>query len=226
MAENTSGQDLLELHDNFTTAATEHVANVDVLNQLQESGASKSEIDAALEAANESAKKASEAQAAFDTANKEARPTDRTYVVHVASISCSYGMRDSYAVLETTHGVYIKQIPQLTVKDMMPDLNVINFGGCNSKENPDTVAVAERLMKEVRDSSNFFEKVIDFFTSDKIEESFITSCYGECKPQIAGITWSKGKENVTINGEKPLLRRSELRCAYGGQIIIELSGQP
>ena len=40
-----------------------------------------------------------------------------TYVVHTAMIRCSMGMRETYLVLDDTHGVFLRQQPQMTVDD-------------------------------------------------------------------------------------------------------------
>lgn len=53
-------------------------------------------------------------------------------------------MRESYLALDATHGVLTHQIPQMTVKDMILNTNIINFGGCYSRENPDVQAEIEK----------------------------------------------------------------------------------
>lgn len=67
---------------------------------------------------------------------RDSRVNDTAYVVHCARIECPFGMRESYLALDATHGVLTHQIPQMTVKDMILNTNIINFGGCHSRENP------------------------------------------------------------------------------------------
>lgn len=57
-----------------------------------------------------------------------------TYVVHTAMIRCSMGMRETYLVLDDTHGVFLRQQPQMTVDDSVGEVNVRCFGGCYSME--------------------------------------------------------------------------------------------
>ena len=61
-----------------------------------------------------------------------------TYVVHGAPATCTMGMRFSFIALNLTYGVFLRSQPQMTVKDCIGNVNVLNFGGCYSMENPDT----------------------------------------------------------------------------------------
>ena len=47
-----------------------------------------------------------------------------TYVVHTAMIRCSMGMRETYLVLDDTHGVFLRQQPQMTVDDSVGEVAV------------------------------------------------------------------------------------------------------
>ena len=47
-----------------------------------------------------------------------------TYVVHTAMIRCSMGMRETYLVLDDTHGVFLRQQPQMTVDDSVGEVRV------------------------------------------------------------------------------------------------------
>ncbi len=204
------------------------------------------EANAEAEAATEAAEEAAdEAQAATDAvaAKKEelraSRAEDTSFVVCMARVECSCGLRESYLLLDETHGVHVRQCPQMIVKDILLDENIVNFGGCTSIENPKTIEAAEaaaaaanKLIQEEREKAGFLTKVVDFFTGNKsteiqVDESLISQCVGECIAQFpVGTGWLKGHEKVTINGEAPLLRRCDITCNYGGQIIILLCGQP
>ena len=72
-----------------------------------------------------------------------------TYVVHGACCTCSQGMRPSRAVLQETHGVFLRGQAQMTVKDCKGELNVVCFGGCYSMENPSTQEEAEKIKKKI-----------------------------------------------------------------------------
>lgn len=79
-----------------------------------------------------------------------------TYVVHTAMIRCSMGMRETYLVLDDTHGVFLRQQPQMTVDDSVGEVNVRCFGGCYSMENPSTKAEADRIQKAVEEVPTLF----------------------------------------------------------------------
>lgn len=178
---------------------------------------------------------------------------DTAYVVYQARIECTYGMRESYLSLKSTHGVMTREIPQMTVKDTRRNTNIINFGGCRSMENPSVERAAKRarnsanasieLKKDGRDTAAAVVKaariaicpgkaIIEHFLSTfKKEEDELESlkkeCIGECTACFpTNAAWEKGHEKVTINGEQVLLRRCTMRCNYGGRITILLSGQP
>ena len=200
--------------------------------------------EAAQKAMEEAAAEAQTAGEAVENKKEELRKNrdnDTTYVVHCARIECSKGMRESYLVLGPTHGVKTRQIPQMTIKDILPEVNVINFGGCFSMENPSVKAAAEAAVmaaqKTIEDKHNqkgcigrFFDNVVDWFVGDhemNVDESLMQKCVGECLANFAGNPkWEKGHEKVTINGDPVLLRRCSLTCNYGGCITILVSGQP
>lgn len=138
----------------------------------------KAEAQAAEKAMEETAAEAQAAAEAVENKKEELRAdrdNDTTYVVHCARIECSKGMRESYLVLGPTHGVKTRQIPQMTIKDILPFINVINFGGCFSTENPSVKAAAEAAVeaaqKAIEDKHNekgcigkFFDNVVDFLS--------------------------------------------------------------
>lgn len=169
------------------------------------------------------------------------RANDTTYVVHCARMECTFGMRESYLTLGPTHGVKTRQVPQMTVKDTIPDENIINFGGCKSPENPSVreaaeaaVAAAQEIIEAKRNErkglARFLDKVVDLFVKDQevdVDESLMKRCVGECRAQFAaGTQWEEGHEKVTINGEPVLLRRCSVMCDHGGCITLLVSGQP
>lgn len=209
------------------------------------------EAQRALEAAREEEKAAeesvetaaAEAQAAAEAVEqkkeelRKSRYWDTTYVVHCARVECTYGMRESYLALGPTHGVKTRQIPQMTTKDTILDTNIINFGGCKSKENPSLMEAAEEAARQAneeiqnrRKKGGFFNWVIDLFCGDghvEVSDSLLEQCVGECKECFAAdAEWRFGHKKVFINGEPVLLRKCSVRCIYGGLVTILLSGQP
>ena len=129
----------------------------------------------------------------------------------------------------------------MTIKDWIPDTNIINFGGCFSQENPSVKEAAENAVHAAQDAiekkkegrsgfGKFMDSVIDFFVDDKevnVDESLMQMCVGECRPEFPpNPEWKLGHKKVTVNGESVLLRRCSIMCNHGGCITILFSGQP
>lgn len=160
-----------------------------------------------------------------------------TYVVHCATCTCSMGMRGSVAVLSLTHGVFLRGIPQMTVKDSKKQ-NLVCFGGCYSMENPSTQEEAAKIQAQIEEEcpDTFLDKAINFFTGGKKEakqndvsnlEEGQMAVLGECLLNIiGGQEWSDGKDIVDLKGAKPLMGGAKLYCMYGGEIEIIEAGQP
>lgn len=239
-------------NQNSSSTPEEKLKKIEETNKLLEEAEKEAEeAQKELEQSAEEAQKAQEELKAKKDEMEAKRPTDETYVVYTAQIKCmknkekDYGMRSSILVLPETHGIFVRGIPQMTVLDNLAEKNIINFGGCCSKENPSTVETAKEIAKqateEAKKDRNLGEKLVDGFMGfisdvkkaftgeedDSVDESLIEICYGECTPiLIPGVAWTREKEKVSLNGEAPLLRRCELHCLYGGTIILETSGQP
>lgn len=214
------------------------------------------------EAAKDFETAAAEAQAAADAVEarkqelRDNRKNDTTYVVHCARIECPFGMRESYLALGPTHGILTHQIPQMTVKDILLNENIINFGGCHSRENPGVQAEIEKTNAIIESKKDWRDNVVDYFTKrwnlkagifkagisigkkllgikekEKSEEEKLeemkSDFVGECTAQFpADGEWLEGHEKVFINGEPVLLRRCSIMCSYGGCVTILVSGQP
>lgn len=207
----------------------------------EELNAANAELDKATQDFENKAQEAQDAADAVEQKKEELRASradDTSYVVHTARIECSCGMRESYLVLGDTHGVYTRQMPQMTVGDCMMNDHVINFGGCTSAENPSTIAAAQAALDAANEaiekekaSAPFRTWITSLFVKDdtpsELNAELISQCVGECIGQfLPNPGWLKGQEKVTINGEAPLLRRCDLTCIYGGCVTILLSGQP
>ncbi len=153
---------------------------------------------------------------------------DETYIVHCAQTFCDYGMRVSKLVLEDSHGVFLKKLAQVTVKDCKSE-NVICFGGCLSPENPKTIEAAKKMAREVAQNTdvNYEEQVEEIFMLESENGKKYMACYGECIPEIVSVKWDKEKEDVYVEpGKKALIGPATLTCKYGGIIKISDSGQP
>lgn len=203
--------------------------------------AAKEREEKAMEAYGEAAKKAQDAADDVEKKKEELRANreeDVSYVVNRAKIECPFGLRTSYLTMNEAQGVYTRQIPQMTVCDTVLDENIINFGGCRSKENPSLLEAAEAAVeaakKQIEDEGGWLDKFTDFvvglFVKDQemdVTDSLLEQCVGECKACFdANARWESGHEKVYVNGEQVLLRRCSLTCNYGGQVTILLSGQP
>lgn len=153
---------------------------------------------------------------------------DDTYIVHCAETTCDYGMRPSRLVLENSHGVFLKNQAQVTIRDCKSE-NVVCFGGCRSPENPMVIEAAKELAREVAEETeiNFEDQVGDIFTQESEEGKKFMACYGECIPEIVSVEWDKEKEDVFVEpGKKALIGAATLTCKYGGIIRITAAGQP
>lgn len=132
--------------------------------ELTEAKAAEKEANQNLETAAADAQAAAEAVEAKKQELRENRKNDTTYVVHCARIECPFGMRESYLALGPTHGVFTHQKPQMTVKDMILDQNIINFGGCHSRENPDVQAEIAKTNEIIEGKKDWRDKVVGYFT--------------------------------------------------------------
>ena len=201
---------------------------------LEEAKAEEEAASKALEDAADNAQAAIDNVEAKKTLLRNSRSIDTTYVVHCARIECPYGLRESYLALDATLGVKTRQIPQMTVKDTVLDTNIINFGGCHSKENPSLKEAAEAAARaaneQIHKNWGFRDWLVGLFVKQKeieVTDSLMEQCIGECKAQFPpNAKWVEGEEKVFVNNEPVLMRKCSLTCNYGGQITILLSGQP
>ena len=201
---------------------------IDWLNMSpEEKAAQKQEEKDAAEAekAKEEAEAAAEAQRLEDL--------KKTYILHTAVILCDKAQHESFVVLPTSHGEFVQGIPQLSVADSKPNINIRSFGICRSPSNPLVKEKAQEILKDVNENRDkgFMDKVLDLFTkkSDEVctdsEENLAQYCAAECTPVI-NMEWIDGKEDVLVDGKPALLGRCTLTCSQGdGAITIYTSGQ-
>lgn len=154
---------------------------------------------------------------------------DDSYIVHCAQTLCTMGIRSSYVVLGESHGVFLKGYAQLSIKDIKSHVNIVNFGGCVSPENPSTMAEAQRICARVEEETqiaygDYAEQVLGIECEDG---TIVMACAGICNPVITSVEWDKEKEDVFVDkGEKALYGKATITCKYGGIITIETTGQP
>ena len=159
------------------------------------------------------------------------RDESMDFVVHMARIQCTYGMRESMAVLKTDHGVMSGRQAQMTVADADHAINFIDFGGCTSPENETVQTEAQKAMDTAMSDveKGLAASVAAAFTKEgttELTDEIVNQCIGECLLKFPpGALWEKGHEKVKIQGDALLVRRCELTCAYGGLVTIVLSGQ-
>lgn len=159
------------------------------------------------------------------------RDESMDFVVHMARIQCTYGMRESMAVLKTDHGVMSGRQAQMTVADADYAINFIDFGGCTSPENETVQTEAQKAMDTAMSDveKGLAASVAAAFTKEgttELTDEIVNQCIGECLLKFPpGALWEKGHEKVKIQGDALLVRRCELTCAYGGLVTIVLSGQ-
>ncbi|WP_238918001.1 DUF4280 domain-containing protein [Clostridium sp. YIM B02555] len=185
----------------------------------------KQEAEAA-EAAKQ--KKKDEDKKAADDEAERIKELEKSYIVHTAAITCSCALHESYVVVPVGHGEFIHGIPQLNVGDSKPEINIRNFGICNSPQNPSVQENAKKIAKDIKDRpKSFTEKVMDFFSKppkEDVGEDLLKQCVGVCTPMIA-TEWIDGKEDVLIDGKPALLGKCTLQCTFGGKIKLYTSGQ-
>ena len=154
---------------------------------------------------------------------------EESYIVHGAVTYCDFGLRESRLVLEESHGVFLKGLAQVTIKDSKSRENILCFGGCISPENPMTQETAREIAREVEEQTqlSFEEQIVEMFTLQTEEGKQVMACAGLCEPVIVSCTWDKEKEDVSVTaGKKALYGAATLTCKYGGQIRILTAGQP
>ncbi|WP_413773645.1 DUF4280 domain-containing protein [Paenibacillus campinasensis] len=123
---------------------------------------------------------------------------EASYVVAGAILSCSCGTQLTRLKLPYSHGVYVKEKPQMNIDDYVPNVNIINFGNCTNQLNP-----------AVQNGQ---------FDTEGVQKA-------PCVPVITG-PWINGKSDVLIEGSPALLSTCTNTCIYAGSlIVIEDDGQ-
>lgn len=122
----------------------------------------------------------------------------KSYVVAGAIVSCPYGTKMTRLTMPNSHGVYVKDKPQMNVNDYQGVTNIQPFGQCFSMMNP-AVAAATQTNGDILKPQ-------------------------PCTP-IIQMPWQGGKTDVLIEGAPALLNTCTNMCLYAGDIKIEDDGQ-
>lgn len=153
-----------------------------------------------------------------------------TYVVHGATMICSFGSREARLVVPLSHGEFINNRAQMHQSDCVPEVNIKCFGNCTSPNNPNVKKSAEEALDKFNNrKKTLWEKVISIFSKPektKISDEFLSQTIGACEPCFAGdMKWLKCREENLIEDEPTLLCTSGITCMYGGLITILKDGQ-
>ena len=164
-----------------------------------------------------------------------------SYVLHGAQAYCECGSRLARLTLPRCHGTYMHDMPVMTVNDSRAKTNVKAFGFCSSLTNPDRLKAVEEVMKQVEDSKNLLDYMIDGhsavtknainlgkkvasvfgYEEPELEEDPYHG-YGKdvyenvtvmCHPEFAvGDIWSGGTDKLQIKGVNALNSTCSLVC--------------
>lgn len=184
--------------------------------ELNDAKAAEEEANKNLEAAAAEAQAAAEAVEAKKEELRENRKNDTTYVVHCARIECPFGMRESYLALGDTHGVMTHQIPQMTVKDMILNQNIINFGGCHSRENPDVQTEIDKTNEIIEGKKDWRDKVVGYFTKEWKKRVSIFKAGVSIGKKLLGI-----KDKEKSEEEKQAEKQKEMWSDFLGKCTAE-----
>ena len=143
------------------------------------------------------------------------------YITRLMKMECDMGTVQNYINVDKDHGVLAggnsDAQPVMNANDHTSK-NVIHFGNCNSKENPER-GLRETLVKTVMGAT--LGPIIAFGVGDKIidklEEMGILTY--KCKPNTPK-PWIDANEDCILEGAPALTMDSQLACRYGGKITF------
>ena len=117
---------------------------------------------------------------------------------------------------------------QATLLDMLADGTFDEIAEKWGLEESICLTADDEVQEETK---SWTDKIMDLFVDKSkktvcdSKESLAAYCAAKCTPQFF-TGWADGKEDVFIDGQKALLGRCTMSCAYGGEITIQSSGQP
>ena len=108
-------------------------------------------------------------------------------------IKCSQGIAPMPLIVVPIARVTSGFVPLATVNDVIPFVNIVPFGMCNSAANPAVIAARAAALG--------------------------SPVPGPCVPVTMG-PWSKGAQKVKIGGAAALTKDSTCRCTWNGSISV------
>lgn len=136
------------------------------------------------------------------------------YLRRLVTVKCSCGNMENYLNVETDHGVIwyavdedgnvSEERPLMNANDHEWDVNIVNFGRCNSPSN------------QVFGGKRSFQigSLMDAFGTA------IGACDGYLCTPYCSQPWLKTAEDVLLDGAPAITYESQVTCYYGGIITM------
>jgi hypothetical protein len=119
-------------------------------------------------------------------------------VVQGAQLTCSMGLAPSQLSVLPTNMVTGDSMNAANIQDMLPNVNIMPFGMCQSPANPQVAAATAAAMGVLTPQP--------------------------CVPMTTA-PWTPGSTSVTIASQPALSASCQLLCQWGGQIQVTTPGQ-
>jgi hypothetical protein len=129
---------------------------------------------------------------------KGAQEMNNSYVVAGAKLKCSFGSASSDLQIPTPRYTQIDGKKEAIIDDYQPGRNILPFGMCGSRFNPDVASATARNHGRLTPQP--------------------------CQPVVTN-QWMQGKSDATIEDVPCLLNNSTVRCEWRGVIEITDDGQ-
>jgi len=115
-----------------------------------------------------------------------------------AVLTCSFGVAPSSLVVLPANRVMTQQVPDATIMDHVPFVNIPPFAMCQSLANPAVASATAAALGVLTPMP--------------------------CTP-VTAAPWTPGSPTVLIGSMPALNNSSTLMCAFGGSITISFAGQ-
>ena len=137
----------------------------------------------------------------------------KIYVTRMMKAKCTCGSMSNYLNLPKDHGIIQadNDHPLMNANDHIADENIVHFGRCSSKMNPENIA---------NGIASFVAPGLSLINSVKK----LVGCEGcKCRPKTV-LPWVITNDDYIIDGAPVLTKDSTLPCFYGGIISIDTEG--
>ena len=125
-------------------------------------------------------------------------------VVMGAMMQCSFGVASVPLSVPSVNRVVMEYKPAANIVDLKPGINIPSFGMCTTQSNP-AVATATSI-------------------ATAAAAGVYTPTPAPCVP-VTSAPWAPGSPTATIGNQAALNNASQLKCQWGGVIIITNPGQ-